>query len=978
MLFTVFFAASFVEAAGVAQQTARQADRQYAEELTIKLAKLTSNYHRAGKAEQIKLQKELIGQARNRQELLAELVQTDPAGAMRAVLPETIRSAMPTEVQSMLEQKKDLQGELEVTYEDYADGKHELRHVLMTQSGRFELKLPDQVMHSNSIQNGTQVRARGWLFAHAGETKGSLVVNDASDGLELLADGVTTTTAAVTNSSASSTVLPNTMGEQNVLALMVNFQDNQAQPWTTAEAEQIVFGTVNEFYQENSNSQTWLAGDVHGYFTLPINETCDSWEIHVNAQEAAEAQGIDLSLYNRMVYIFPENSSCGWSGKGTLGGTVSLAWANGSLSLRTIGHELGHNFGLQHAEQLECGSEIIGDNCISITYGDNLDIMGDSNVTGHFNTFNKELLGWLASASGELITAESEGSFLLAPYESTQSGIAKGLRVPRGIDSVTGKQLWYYLEYRQALGFDSFLSDKPGITNGVVLRLATEAETASSQLLDMTPASSRYDLDDASLAVGSSYTDLDAGVTITTEWADATGTSVNISFAEQICIPTSPALTITPAESAWVEAGSTVAYTATVTNHDSIGCVASDFTVTADLPAGWSADSASLNLEPGASGTVTINVTSPPGTDNGFYDITLGATNNTNSAYQQTGTVTYVVDSPAPVCEAANPQLSVSIPDGEPVEAGTGVSYRVTITNQNSNDCDPAIFQVAAAVPANWSNTGGSVSLAPGKSGEVDVVVTSAADATDGAYPIAIRAANIADNNYYAEGTASYTVKGPVAVCEPANPLLILSINSSEEVEAGTTVQYSGTLTNQNSSDCVDSDFEVSATVPNSWSASSQSLTLAPGASAPIAVSVTSAPGAQEGVYSISIKAENTTDTSHAASTTASYVVAGPVNTAPRVVDDSVSLSSKNAIIINVLANDSDPDGDTLSVVQVTQGSKGSVQINADGSLLYTPAKNFKGSDSFSYTASDGYSSATAIVEVTLTDSGGGKGKTNK
>ena len=49
-----------------------------------------------------------------------------------------------------------------------------------------------------------------------------------------------------------------------------------------------------------------------------------------------------------------------------------------------------------------------------------------------------------------------------------------------------------------------------------------------------------------------------------------------------------------------------------------------------------------------------------------------------------------------------------------------------------------------------------------------------------------------------------------------------------------------------------------------------------------------------------------------------------------------------------------DADGDTLSVASVTDGTNGSVAINGDGTVTYTPAADFHGTDSFSYTASDG------------------------
>src|SRR5207244_2131784 len=72
-------------------------------------------------------------------------------------------------------------------------------------------------------------------------------------------------------------------------------------------------------------------------------------------------------------------------------------------------------------------------------------------------------------------------------------------------------------------------------------------------------------------------------------------------------------------------------------------------------------------------------------------------------------------------------------------------------------------------------------------------------------------------------------------------------------------------------------------------------------------------------------------------------------------------------VTILTLANDTDVDGDALTVSSVTQGAHGTVVINADGTLRYTPAPNFNGSDAFSYTISDGNGgSSTASVSVSV------------
>ena len=68
------------------------------------------------------------------------------------------------------------------------------------------------------------------------------------------------------------------------------------------------------------------------------------------------------------------------------------------------------------------------------------------------------------------------------------------------------------------------------------------------------------------------------------------------------------------------------------------------------------------------------------------------------------------------------------------------------------------------------------------------------------------------------------------------------------------------------------------------------------------------------------------------------------VNDGPVATDDAVSTDEDTAVTIDVLGNDSDVDGDSLTVTAAT-ATNGSVTINADGTLSYTPNANFNGTD---------------------------------
>gem|GEM_PF-7041189 len=92
-----------------------------------------------------------------------------------------------------------------------------------------------------------------------------------------------------------------------------------------------------------------------------------------------------------------------------------------------------------------------------------------------------------------------------------------------------------------------------------------------------------------------------------------------------------------------------------------------------------------------------------------------------------------------------------------------------------------------------------------------------------------------------------------------------------------------------------------------------------------------------------------------------------PSNHLPQAGDDLVDTDEETPIVIEVLANDSDPDGDPLTVESVSEPVHGEAEINPDGTITYTPEEDYCGVDSFFYTVSDGHGGTdTAMVKVTV------------
>ena len=107
------------------------------------------------------------------------------------------------------------------------------------------------------------------------------------------------------------------------------------------------------------------------------------------------------------------------------------------------------------------------------------------------------------------------------------------------------------------------------------------------------------------------------------------------------------------------------------------------------------------------------------------------------------------------------------------------------------------------------------------------------------------------------------------------------------------------------------------------------------------------------------------TDSNGASSSKVVPVVINPVNDAPVAVDDILSINNNVATIIDALANDSDVDGDSLTIVNVETPSSGEAVIE-DGKIKYTPSLDFNGSVEFGYTISDGNLTSTAKIKLDI------------
>jgi len=299
--------------AGIAGGAAGQLVTPPVDEMTRNLIALTARYHNGPVEQQPELLAALIEAASLRQQLLAALVEDSPADVLRVALPGSVRDKLPPAAQSYVEGEVDAEGELAVAVEDRLTGST-VHYRLKTNQGE-DLSLHFAGEPPQDLLTGSRVRV------HGVRVDGALALGPSSTSVSTLA-----------------AALPNTFGEQKTIVILVNFQDSTTQPYSVATAQSVVFSATSNFDYENSFQQTWLTGDVYGWFTIPMSSTvCDRTTLANHANQAATAAGAILSNYNRYVYAFPQNA-CAWWGFGSVGGNPSQAWVNGSLELMVVGH----------------------------------------------------------------------------------------------------------------------------------------------------------------------------------------------------------------------------------------------------------------------------------------------------------------------------------------------------------------------------------------------------------------------------------------------------------------------------------------------------------------------------------------------------------------------------------------------------------------------------------------------------------------
>jgi hypothetical protein len=287
------------------------------------------------------------------------------------------------------------------------------------------------------------------------------------------------------------------LGEQRTLIFNVNGKT------TYDMAYNVFFGlgatSVDQFFRYSSWEQVWFTGDIIDV-TIQEPSVCDPITVYDRSNAAAVAQGVNLDLYTRRVYVGGLNP-CYWAGSvwafycngRSPGGTqYSTFWLNG---LGSWNHEMGHVFGAPH---------VVGT--------DPTDAMSSSSVP--FNAPHRVQFGWLTDI--ENVTAN--GTYVVAPLDV-------GTAYPKVLRIQTSANEWFWVSYRQWPGLSATL--KVGVCIHVWTPFDSEG-VHPTELIDTTPDTmGNYD---APLTDGRSFVDSAAGIAITQLGHTSEGAVVTVEF----------------------------------------------------------------------------------------------------------------------------------------------------------------------------------------------------------------------------------------------------------------------------------------------------------------------------------------------------------------------------------------------------------------------------------------------------------------
>ena len=509
----------------------------------------------AAGAPRASLEAEGLALAQARRPELLRLIKLDPASALAVTVPMTVRRVLPAAVLAELEVRVAGTGDFTTIIEcehppgTVRTGPDEWRSVTVGAEnyvahtyGRREGQLTklgaslhgialgrDLALHESPVrilepgEAKAAAAGRVWVAAFGreydfaeedGAALGEFVRNAeaAEDKADPRVAGPHVPPAAAEPSSSR------TVGPQTVLVIRADFSDFPGASVTASEAQATMDGNVREFLESASYGQTTIVTTVSSkVYRLPQTGSAyaladNAAQLHTDARSLAAAD-FTLTDFQRIVVTFPSIGTARVPGSLiTFAGQANRAgpniWMNGAFGWQTMAHELGHSYGILHANLWRAvNGDPLSAAGTTLEYGDPFDMMGSSTATNvtrdarhHFNPRFKNILGWLSDSA--VATVTTSGTYRVFRFDHPASAALKqpmALRIFR--DGVRS----YWIGYRQNFSTGSLQ------TQGAYITWAY-GDYKQSQLLDLTTPG--VSANDAVLAVGQTFTDPIYGITI--------------------------------------------------------------------------------------------------------------------------------------------------------------------------------------------------------------------------------------------------------------------------------------------------------------------------------------------------------------------------------------------------------------------------------------------------------------------------------
>ena len=296
-----------------------------------------------------------------------------------------------------------------------------------------------------------------------------------------------------------------------------------------------------------------------------------------------------------------------------------------------------------------------------------------------------------------------------------------------------------------------------------------------------------------------------------------------------------------------VNAGDTAAFGVTVISRDSRACGWVYFEPASALPQGWATeyDPFGFDIEAGSSFEFAM-YKAVPADAQGTYDVDVQVLRD-GYTVEATATATVTVNP----CVRAAPTFT-ALPATVDVEPGGSASYTLSLTNHDAAMCGESTFTLDLADTEPWASvlSAPSLTVAPGATATATLTVTAPVNAGSGSRYFEL---GVLRGGAFVGG-AELEAR---VVCRRNAPAVSFT-PSTGTVEAGKPLAFTLTVANTDNRACTASSFAVGATVPAGWTYgfTQASLTLAPGASGSVGLTVTP-PVTADGRYTLSALASH-------------------------------------------------------------------------------------------------------------------------